>query len=51
MLTNKKETELLFNHIFDKKFNFLFINLNLPKESRYFKGFNRLYLEDLDTTL
>jgi len=51
MLTNKKETELLFNHIYDKKFNFLFINLNLPKESRYFKNFNRLYLENLDTSL
>lgn len=39
---DKKEAKELFKYIFDKKHNFMFINLHLPLNTRYFKNFNRL---------
>ena len=44
---DKKEGEQLFNYVFDKTHNFLFINLQLPKLKRMFKNFNQLILKNV----
>lgn len=43
---DKKEAKKLFDYVFNKKHNFLFINLQLPLNTRYFKNFNRLMIVD-----
>ncbi len=37
-----KEAELLYDYVFDCPFNFMFVNLQLPKNKRIFKNFNNL---------
>lgn len=37
-----KEAELLYDHVFDQPHNFMFVNLQLPKNKRIFKNFNQL---------
>ncbi len=44
---DKKEANKLFEYVFDKPHNFLFVNLFLPKYSRMFKNFNRLFLKNV----
>ena len=44
---DKKEANKLYEYIFDKAHNFLFVNLFLPKYSRIFKNFNRLFLKNV----
>jgi len=43
---DKKEAKKLFDYVFNKKHNFLFVNLQLPLNTRYFKNFNRLLIVD-----
>lgn len=45
---DKKEGHELFEFVFDKPHNFLFINLFLPKNVRMFKNFNNLTLVDFN---
>jgi len=37
-----KEAELLYDYVFDCPFNFMFVNLQLPKNKRIFKNFNNI---------
>jgi len=37
-----KEAELLYDYVFDEPHNFMFVNLQLPKNKRIFKNFNQL---------
>ena len=43
---DKKEADELYKYIFDKAFNFLFVNLFIQKDRRMFKNFNQLILKD-----
>ena len=43
---DKKEAKKLFDYVFNKKHNFLFVNLQLPLNTRYFKNFNRVLIVD-----
>lgn len=44
MPLDPKESQLLFDFVFDEPFNFMFINLQLPIKSRIFKNFNQLQI-------
>ena len=44
---DKKEGDKLYEYVFDKPHNFLFINLFLPKFKRMFKNFNNLILKNV----
>ena len=44
---DKKESDKLYEYVFDKPHNFLFINLFLPKFKRMFKNFNQLILKNV----
>lgn len=44
---DKEEAGQLYKYIFDKPHNFLFTNLQMPKNSRMFKNFNQLLLSDM----
>ena len=37
-----KEAELLYDYVFDEPHNFMFVNLQLPKNKRIFKNFNSI---------
>ena len=39
-----KESELLYDFVFDEPYNFLFVNLLLPKNKRIFKNFSQIEL-------
>ena len=43
---DKKEGELLFDYVFDEPYNFLFINLLIPKDRRMFRNFNQLIIQE-----
>lgn len=43
---DKNEAKLIFDHVFDKKHNFLFINLSMPRKCQLFKNFNQLTIVD-----
>ena len=45
---DKREGDELFDYVFDKPYNFLFINLFIPKNKRLFKNFNNLILKDFN---
>jgi len=47
MPIDKKEADQVYNYVFDKSHNFLFINLQLPKSKRMFKNFNQLILKGI----
>ncbi len=36
------EADMLYDYVFDKPYNFMFVNLLLPKSKRIFKNFNQL---------
>lgn len=36
------EAEMLYDYVFDKPYNFMFVNLLMPKNKRIFKNFNQL---------
>ena len=44
---DKKESDKLYEYVYDKPHNFLFINLFLPKFKRMFKNFNQLILKNV----
>lgn len=44
---DRKESDKLYEYVFDKPHNFLFINLFLPKFKRMFKNFNQLILKNV----
>tara|TARA_R100001015_G_C4614200_1_gene170023 strand:+ start:413 stop:1153 length:741 start_codon:yes stop_codon:yes gene_type:complete len=43
---DKKEADQLYNYIYDRPHNFMFVNLFIPKDRRIFKNFNQLILKD-----
>ena len=43
-----KEANILYKHIYDEPFNFLFVNLSLPIKKRIFKNFNSIEIVDED---
>ena len=45
---DKQEATELYDYVFDKPHNFLFVNLSMPKNKRNFKNFNQLTLENID---
>ena len=42
---SKKEAVQLLNYVFEKPYDFLFINFQKPKNGRYFKNFNKLIIK------
>lgn len=44
---DKKEAEQLYKYIYDKPYNFMYVNLFLPKFKRIFKNFSQLILKDI----
>ena len=46
----KKEAVQLLNYVFERPFNFLFINFQKPKNGRYFKNFNKLIIKGTELT-
>lgn len=45
---DKKQAKELMEYVFDKKFNFLYINNFMDKNLRYFKNFNQLVLKNIE---
>jgi len=45
---DKQEANQLYDYVFDRPHNFLFVNLSMPKNIRNFKNFNQLKLENID---
>jgi len=45
---DKQEANQLYEYVFDRPHNFLFVNLSMPKNIRNFKNFNQLKLENID---
>ena len=45
---DKQEANELYDYVFDRPHNFLFVNLSMPKNTRNFKNFNQLTLENID---
>lgn len=45
---DKKQSKDLMEYVFDKKFNFLYINNFMEKNLKYFKGFNQLILKNTE---
>lgn len=45
---DRKEANQLYEYVFDKPHNFLFINLHIPKAKRMFKKFNQLILKNFN---
>lgn len=43
-----KEANILYKHIYNEPFNFLFVNLSLPIKKRIFKNFNSIEIIDED---
>lgn len=39
---DKEEAKLIYDYVFKKPFNFLFVNLSLPRNQQLFNGFNQL---------
>lgn len=45
---DKNEADELYNYIFDRPHNFMFVNLFMPKDRRIHKNFNQLILKDFN---
>jgi len=45
---DKQEANELYDYVFDRPHNFLFVNLSMPKNTRNFKNFNQLTLENIN---
>ena len=47
---SKKEAVHLLNYVFEKPYDFLFINFQKPKNGRYFRNFNKLMIKGTELT-